>query len=359
MSEKSSLLSEDKYIQKRKNERFAYFLGIFTQFLWALNGLQLKSYQPHFPESFTTNAVVLWRSIPVMIIGYTLCQYKKLRITPHREVKHIVWFYFRHLGNYFCVLLNITVLSYFRLSTSRVFVGCQPLVIIFLSIIVLNETFYWRYLIGILTCLSGSAMIFLNDKRPQARQTILHDNIYMGLFFAFLFLIFGSFNSIGQKMMTKDKMPADVQNFYLGLYNSIPPFLMCIYERHFAITDIKFILYCMSNGVLFYCANYFTSVCYKYIAISKFLPVTYLNIVFTFLLSIVVLREPIFFTDVIGAFLIIGFQFYNITFPPTRNNLQVKNEKEIFLNDLNNSELENNIIEINRISYDSHSMNNY
>ena len=133
---------------------------------------------------------------------------------------------------------------------------------------------------------------------------------------------------------------------------------MCIYYRHFAITDIKYILYCMSNGVLFYIANYFTSVCYKYIAISKFLPVTYLNIVFTFFLSITALNEPIFFTDIIGAVLIVGFQFLNITFPPGRKNLN-NNDKDNFLNNLNDSERESASIEINRISYESHSLNNY
>ena len=133
---------------------------------------------------------------------------------------------------------------------------------------------------------------------------------------------------------------------------------MCIYYKHFAITDIKYILYCMLNGVLFYVANYFTSVCYKYIAISKFLPVTYLNIVFTFFLSITALKEPLFFTDIIGALLIIGFQFLNITFPPGRTNIS-NDTKENFLENLINSERISNQIEINRISYDSHSLSNY
>ena len=56
-----------------------------------------------------------------MVIGYCLCKYRNIRLTPHREVKHLFWFYVRHFGNYFCVILNLTVLSYFRLSTSRVF----------------------------------------------------------------------------------------------------------------------------------------------------------------------------------------------------------------------------------------------
>ena len=330
MSEASSLLSEDKYLEKKRNERFAYLLGVFTQFLWALNSFQMKTYNPSFPECFSNNSVILWRSIPVMVIGYFLCKYRNIRITPHREVKHLFWFYIRHFGKYFCVILNLTVLSYFRLSTSRVFFCCQPIVVIFLSIIILNEKFYIRYIIGIIICFTGSALIILNDKKPQSKTTILHDNIYAGLFFAVLFLLTLSINTIGQKMMAKEKMPPDVQNFYLGFYNILPALFMCLKQGYFAFGHIKYILYCMSNGFLFYLANYCTSVCYKYIAISKFIPVTYLNIVFTFFLSIFVLGEPLFFTDLVGATLIIGFQIWNITYPP--------GSVHIFNNNANNEE---------------------
>ena len=330
MCEASSLLSEDKYLEKKRNERFAYLLGVFTQFLWALNSFQMKTYNPSFPECFSNNSVILWRSIPVMVIGYFLCKYRNIRITPHREVKHLFWFYIRHFGNYFCVILNLTVLSYFRLSTSRVFFCCQPIVVIFLSIIILNEKFYIRYIIGIIICFTGSALIILNDKKPQSKTTILHDNIYAGLFFAVLFLLTLSINTIGQKMMAKEKMPPDVQNFYLGFYNILPALFMCLKQGYFAFGHIKYILYCMSNGFLFYLANYCTSVCYKYIAISKFIPVTYLNIVFTFFLSIFVLGEPLFFTDLVGATLIIGFQIWNITYPP--------GSVHIFNNNANNEE---------------------
>lgn len=42
-SEGSSEMNDEDLIKKRKNERFAYILGIVTQFLWALNGVQMKS----------------------------------------------------------------------------------------------------------------------------------------------------------------------------------------------------------------------------------------------------------------------------------------------------------------------------
>lgn len=352
MSEASSLLNEEELNQKRRNERFAYLLGVATQFLWALNSFQMKTYNPMYPECFSNNSVILWRSIPVMVIGYCLCKYRNIRITPHREVKHLFWFYVRHFGNYFCVILNLTVLSYFRLSTSRVFFCCQPIVVIFLSIIILNEKFYIRYIFGIIICFSGSALIVLNDKKPQSKTTILHDNIYAGLFFALLFLLTLSINTIGQKMMAKEKMPPDVQNFYLGFYNILPALFMCLKQGYFAFGHPKYILYCMSNGFLFYLANYCTSVCYKYIAISKFIPVTYLNIVFTFFLSIFALGEPLFFTDLVGATLIIGFQIWNIYNPPGISSVHDDNNnnpKDKFINNMKKEENEEEI-EIDRIS---------
>ena len=54
-------------------------------------------------------------------------------------------------------------------------------------------------------------------------------------------------------------------------------FIMSLFENHFAIKDIKYIDYWISNGFVFLAEHYFTSVCYKYITISKFLLVTYIT----------------------------------------------------------------------------------
>ncbi len=57
----------------------------------------------------------------------------------------------------------------------------------------------------------------------------------------------------------------------------------------------------------------------RYIAISKFQPITYLCIVFTFILCGICLGEPVYFSDIIGACIIIGFQYYNFKNPPGRD----------------------------------------
>ena len=355
MDNKNPLLTEEDFIQKRKNERFAYILGIFTQLLWTINGLQLKDIQLQYKDIFSLNSIIFWRCIPVIIFSYLTCYYKNIRITPHKEIKHLTWFYFRNLGNYFYVLLNIKVLSYFRLSTSRVFLSCQPLITIFLSIIFLSEKFYFRYLIGILIGIFGSALIALNDKKPQSKVTIIEDNMTQGLFCALLLLLTAALSSVGQKMITKDGMPVQVQNFYLGIYNGLPGLIVSLIQRHFGFDNINYIFYCVFNGFVFLAAHYLTSVCYKYIDISKFLPVTYLVVVFTFILSVTVLGEPIFYGDVLGACMIIGFQFYNLNYPPEINKEINEESKNNFLEKMNDNynERTSEDLVINRISIDS------
>jgi hypothetical protein len=52
MSERSSEMDDEQLLKKRKNERFVYIVGIFTQSLWALNGIQMKTYRTLFPECY-------------------------------------------------------------------------------------------------------------------------------------------------------------------------------------------------------------------------------------------------------------------------------------------------------------------
>ena len=65
LSEHSSMLDSEKLTIKRRNENFAYTLGIFTQIIWSINGLQLKTFQPYYLDVFSNNSAVFWRSLPV------------------------------------------------------------------------------------------------------------------------------------------------------------------------------------------------------------------------------------------------------------------------------------------------------
>ncbi len=327
MSERSSEMDDKKLLEKRKKEKFAYLLGILTQFLWALNGVQMKTFRRYFPDYYTDHHVLFWRLFIVVIIGYSACKYKRVHIQSLSELKHLNWFLCRNATGYFFIFCWLRTYLYFRVSTISVIGGTVPLVVIVLSVLLLGEKFYMRYIIGVLLCICGSAIIILNDKKPQAKTQILNDNVFVGLLFGLGNICLSSLSNVAQKVLTKEGMDIDLQVYYFGVFNCIPSLIVGFLIGEFNKFNLKYVLYVSTNGLVFYSATYLNTVCLKYIAVSKFQPITYLMIVFTFILCAILLGEPVFFTDVIGAAIIICFQYYNFKFPPGRVVKEI-NDKE-------------------------------
>ena len=334
ISERSSNMNTEQLLNRRKNEQFAYTLAIICQLLWAFNGVQMKTFRRYFPEVYSENTVLFWRMFTASIIGYSICKYNNIHIQRHSELKHLNWFLLRNATAYIFIICWIKMYSYFRVSTITVLGGVTPFLIIILSIFFLKEKFYVRYIFGVLLCIFGSSIIILNDRKPKAKEQILDDNIFVGIIFAIGNISLVSLSCIGQKALTKEGMAIDLQNFYFGLYNSVPSFIISIIVGEFNLGNILYILYVSSNGLIFYMANYLNTLSFKYIAISKLQPLSYLCIVFTFILSAIILGEPIFFSDIVGAAIIICFQYYNFINPPGRTVAKIP-EKE------NNIKIEN------------------
>ena len=169
-----------------------------------------------------------------------------------------------------------------------------------------------------------------------------------GLFYAACHLFVNGLSALGQKIQVKDHMTADEQNYYLGMYNTLPALFFCIIEMHFGFGSILYILYAISNGFfIFYIGNYLQSVALQYMAVSKFMTLTYMCTVFVFILGFLLLGESVFVTDIIGAGLIISFQLYNAYYPPGRqvkeNNIDendkvssIQKQEDNTNNDINN-----------------------
>ena len=346
----SSKLEDEKLKEKRRKERIGTLFAILSQFIWAINSIQLKTYKSFFPNDFSNNSLVFWRSLPIWVLGYFFCKQKGIRIKSLGAIKHKFWFFIRSFGNYVTVFLWIKILSYFRVSTSQVIIGCHPVLVIFLSILILHEKFYFRYVISVLVCIFGSTLIVLNEKNPNASKIKLNDNKLAGLFFACCHLLLYSLSNLGQKIQCKDNISPDEQNYYLGMYNTLPALFFCIIEMHFGFESILYILYAISNGFfVFYSGNYLQTLAMEYMAVSKFMPITYMCTVFVFILGFILLGERIYITDILGAGLIIFFQLYNFYYPPGRqineNNIDEKDkvssiqkqEDNTNSNDINNT----------------------
>ena len=186
----SSELNDDLLLLKRKNENFAIIIGILSQFVWAINSIQLKTYKKFFPNDFSNNSLVFWRSLPIWVLGYFFCLHKNMQIKPISSIKHKFWFFMRSLGNYAIIFLWIKILNYLRVSTAQVISGCFPILVILLSIIILHEKFYFRYILGVLICIIGSAIIIMNEKNPEAAKTQINSNIFLGVFLQYVICFF-------------------------------------------------------------------------------------------------------------------------------------------------------------------------
>ena len=341
----SSQLNDEQLKEKRHKEKIGAIIGIISQFIWAVNSIQLKTYKTFFPLYFSNNSLVFWRSLPIWVLGYFFCKQKNIRIKPLSAIHHKFWFTVRSFGNYISIYLWIKILSYFRVSTSQVISGCYPVLVIILSTIFLKEKFYFRYIIGIFVCIFGSSLIVLNEKNPNSSKIKLNDNKIAGLSFALCHLVMSSLSGLGQKVLCKEKLSPDEQNYYLGMYNTLPALFFCLIERHFGFGSILYILYGISNGFfIFYLGNYLQTISMEYMAVSKYMPLTYMCTVFIFILGFILLGEMIYLTDILGAGLIISFQIYNLYYPPGRmiNTDDKKKISSIKLLDNNNNNNINN-----------------
>lgn len=339
----TELLNEELKQQKRRKERLAYVYGIISQFFWAIVSIQIKTMITFFPKNYTLNTIAFYRTFPLGIAGYYLCKKKNIKIHEWSEIKSKFWFVVRNGGFYCMVVLWVVMNIYFRVSTCQCISNCHPVLVLIISSFLLNEKFYPRYIVGIIVCFIGAYMIISNERKPtninndinQSNDDIsnirklfeiiirnldekTNNSIFFGVIAAGCHLTISAFANFGQRELAKEGIAGDEQNFWLGVFNCIPSLFFMTIQRNFGLSNIKYPLYIMTNAPIFYLANYYTSEALKFISINKLIPLNYLTIVFVFILGYFLLGENVYFTDLLGSIIIIGFQLYNIYIPTTK-----------------------------------------
>ena len=217
-------------------------------------------------------------------------------------------------SNFIILLFYLEMTTYFRVSTCQCIYGCHPIFVLLLSIVVINENFYWRYVIGMILSFIGSIIILSNEVNPEQRQQSDNKSIFFGCLYSLGYLATLCLSKFAQKMLCKDHMTAEVQTFYLGLFTMIQAFFFLLFNFNLGL-NLIYILYCLSNGLVFAAMNITITIAINNIAISKYLPLTYFGTVFIFILGWIILGERVYFSDILGSLLIIGFQIYDVSFP--------------------------------------------
>ena len=315
---KITQINEEIEEKKRKIELHAYVLYVINQFIWAIQGLQLKSFYSFFPKDFDINSFVFYRHLGLSIAGYFSIYYKKINMKYPWQINYRIWFYIRNIGIYICIYTWMKSLDIFRLSTCQILGGLGPLLTIIFSIIFLKEKFHRVYAYGIVICFIGSAMIILNERKSETstEKDSSLNKIFLGSLYLTINVSLFSLGLVGQKFLCEENLSPEEQTFYFGFYTTIIAGTFCIINFDFKLENIYYCLYSLLNGFVFYTCNYLNSVSFKNIEISKLQPVTYLQTILIIIASAVIFKENLYFTDILGALMIIGFIIYNGMYPP-------------------------------------------
>jgi len=313
----SEAKEETKSLLSRK-EFHSYILFVINQLIWGFQGLQLKSFFYFFSKDYDINSFAFYRHLGLCIAGYLSIRYKNITLKFPWQIQYRIWFYIRNIGIYICIRTWMASLEIFRLSTCQILGGLGPLLTILFSVVFLKEKFYLVYVYGIGICFVGSAMIILNERKSEENtdKNSSLNFIFLGSIYLTINVTLFSLGLVGQKFLCKEKLSPEEQTFYFGFYTILIAGFFCILNLDFKLSNILYCLYSLLNGIVFYICNFLNSVSFQNIEISKLQPVSYLSTVLVVIASAVVFKENLYFTDIIGALMIIGFIIYNGMYPP-------------------------------------------
>ena len=207
---------------KRSKEQRAYFLFVFTQLIWTIQGLQLKSFFSLYSSIYDLNSLVIWRHTGVSLTSYLFIRYKKINFKYPSQIHYKFWFYIRNVGIYICIYTWMKSLSIFRLSTCQILSGVNPLLTILFSIIFLKEKFHTIYAIGIIICFTGSIMIILNERKLEVytnKDNNSAESIFIGILSLTINVNLFALGNVGQKFLCNEHLTPEEQTFYFGFYS--------------------------------------------------------------------------------------------------------------------------------------------
>ena len=73
---------------KKSKETRAYILYVFTQIIWTIQGLQLKSFFSLYSSIYDLNSLVFWRHSGIALASYLIMRYKKINLKYPYQIQH-------------------------------------------------------------------------------------------------------------------------------------------------------------------------------------------------------------------------------------------------------------------------------
>jgi drug/metabolite transporter (DMT)-like permease len=305
----------------KHTETYGLLIFAISNILYGINAFQLKHMKVVFPSEYDGMLLGFWRGIAILIISLGIMKKKNINILDVREINDNTkfWLGVRSIGQFLAYVTYISALLYLRVATANCISSMNPVVVVILCTFILNEKFYSRYAVGIFICFIGTLMIILNDRKVKISDEEILEHIdkdtgiFYGTIYAVINLILIAMLSVSSKILIKEKIGFENQCFYLGFTNSILSILFFILfgKVYFFQTSIIFTFLSLINGCIFFIATQCLIESLRWVDLNKTTPLAYLATITVMILGVIFLGEPIFFTDVLGSMLILGYNVYN------------------------------------------------
>lgn len=304
-----------------KRERLGLIYCISGQFFWSLNNIILKFITRHYQNTFTNKSYLFSRGIVIILIAY-ICGnhfdgkiYKLSEFEPNIRKCLLI----RANLSFFGMSCWLLAVYYLRISTCQIISSISPIFIIFLGVFFLNEKYYTRYAFGVILGIVGSCIIILNENKlsNNAKTDNINSNlsgIVIGLMSMAGNIIITGIVWVVNKIMAAKKISLYPQLFYFGIFHFFYGFLWMLFTQDFNYS-FTYLLLCGSQAFLFFLGNYFNYFGLKLIDLNKISIIQYTSIVFVLILGVLLLREKIFFSDIIGSAIIVSFMIYHAMNP--------------------------------------------
>ena len=302
-----------------------YYLGInaLSVITNGINHFHFKYMKQSIGEGYDEYSFTIWRCLFILMVNYCFMRFKNETMTPFSQLKNNIWFWVRVIIQFVALQTMLMLISFFRVSTATCFISMAPLAIVVMSCMLLGEKFFMRYIYGIFICFGGVLLIVMNEKKEGStgEDTKVKDSptlytLVCGFLCGCAQLLAVAVHRVSSKVLVKQKIDMNTQLMYPSFACIVLSFIFIpLCGREFKC-GFWLIFHSGLNCLIWLLSTILILVSFKGIELVKTTAIGYLNIVTVFILGVLFLGETIYFTDVLGSLLILGFNIYNTMYPP-------------------------------------------
>jgi drug/metabolite transporter (DMT)-like permease len=136
----------------------------------------------------------------------------------------------------------------------------------------------------------------------------------MGVFLSLISVVFYAIINISSKILASHRVSLNNQMIYIGGANMMYSFVYILFKRKMCF-KIGYLIMCIFHGSFFYIYYICYNRALQLAQVNKIVIITYLQIVFVFILANIFLGEAIYATDILGTLIMMSYMVYNVLNP--------------------------------------------